>query len=251
MTEVDKSRMKKKSKPKKVSKYLGAMKYNQKESFEELTDDHFIALCVAIKKDDAGYRRDKVYAMKVIQSRLEILAKEDEGLIDWEKEIKRLNLQHFMMRPAKEVDMSIAAGRNKGYFKGLLGMKKERVLSDYRITFLYLMSMELMLIQKAYFLKRYMKENNLPLPLKIPTDQIPAAYFFKDKGLDYWTAITLDAINETARRIIITRRGCQSEEEFNNIVQYVDNDAEILYSLKGPMTIKPGKKDKLTSLRNR
>ncbi len=251
MTEVDKKRMKKKSKPKKVSKYLGAMKFNQKESFIELTEDHFVSLSIAIKKVDKGHRRDVQYAIKVIQSRLEILFKDNEGLIDWEAEIKRVNLLHFMMRPAKEVDQSIMAGRSKGYFKSLLEMNKERILSDYRLTFLYLISMELMLIQRAYFLKKYMKENNMPLPLKIPTDDIPGAWYFKDKGLNYWTAIALEAINETSRRIIITRRGCQNEEESNNVVQYIDNDGEVVYSLKGPMLIKPGSKDKLTQLRQR
>jgi hypothetical protein len=239
------------SKKKKESIYKGRMNFIKKESFDELCDDHFSALTLANRKDPAAHKRDLDFARRLIQARLELIYKNSEGLIDWEAEIKRVNREFFLMRPVKEVDRAIEAGRHKGYFKNLLGMNKQRILSDYRLSLLYLISMEAMLTQKAYFLRRYMREKNLPLPLKIPTEKIPSEHYFKDRGLNYWTAFVLEALNETARNVVILRRGCIEALESNNMVRYVSNDGEALYALSGPMNIQPGKKDRMNLLRAR
>lgn len=226
---------------------------DEKERFFEFSEYHFIE---AIKKAKARptFGEDVKFVQRMYFLYLESLYKEKDGNLIPTKELKEVNRIFFFLRPRSIVESAIREGRHKGFFKTLLKMDKKRVLSDYRLTLVYIIAMTCWMAQRMHFVRRYADSVGIPQSeRKLPLDDslVPDAFYYMDYGFDYWTVCTIEAFNIMNRNVIMLRTKAEEADAKNNVVMYIDNNGEIVYALSQPIRIKPADRSMIETLRSR
>lgn len=230
------------------------LSFNPKDRLEEFFEENQTALRKKVLESDAS-KQDLDYAQRMIFKLLEESYENNFGVINWKRQLKDVNRFYFFMRPSGQVSKAIAEGKHKGFFKSLLGMDRERVLSDFRISLFYVITMRCWMYQRMHFVKKYMEKTGQKVSKRqaIPIDSklVPSSEYFRDYGQGYWSSILFDAINQYNRRVILLRSGCEAMESRGNITKFYDKEGEVWYGLNQDMEIKQGKSSKVDALRQR